>query len=73
MVAPRVSHLRLVDVSRALSVARVNLQGQNNVSFHVSSVADIPVPAHSLDFAFSLGVLHHVPDAGRYQLGGGKT
>ncbi len=63
MVAPRVSHLHLVDVSpEALSVARVNLQGQNNVSFHVSSVADIPVPAHSLDFAFSLGVLHHVPD-----------
>ena len=43
MVAPRVSHLHLVDVSpQALSVARVNLQGQNNVSFHVSSVADIP-------------------------------
>ncbi len=63
MVAPRVSHLHLVDVSpEALAVARENLQGQNNVSFHASSVADIPLPAHSLDFAFSLGVLHHVPD-----------
>ena len=63
MVAPRVSHLHLVDVSpEALAVARENLQGQDNVSFHVSSVADIPLPAHSLDFAFSLGVLHHVPD-----------
>ena len=26
------------------------------------SVAEIPLPAQSLDFAFSLGVLHHVPD-----------
>jgi SAM-dependent methyltransferase len=32
------------------------------VSFHVSSVGDIPVSPGSLDFAFSLGVLHHVPD-----------
>ena len=63
MVAPRVAHLHLVDVSpEALAVARENLQGRDNVSFHVSSVADIPLPAHSLDFAFSLGVLHHVPD-----------
>ncbi len=63
MVAPRVSHLHLVDVSpEALAVTREHLQSQNNVSFHASSVADIPLPAHSLDFAFSLGVLHHVPD-----------
>ena len=34
----------------------------NNVSFHATSVAEIPLPAQSLDFAYSLGVLHHVPD-----------
>ena len=63
MVAPRVSHLHLVDVSaEALAVARDNLKDRNNVSFHVSSVAAIPLSADSLDFAFSLGVLHHVPD-----------
>ena len=63
MVAPRAGHLHLVDVSPdALAVARENLKNHKNVSFHVSSVADIPLPAHSLDFAFSLGVLHHVPD-----------
>ena len=55
MVAPRVAHLHLLDISpEALAVA--------HVSFYVSSVADIPLPARSLDFAFSLGVLHHVPD-----------
>jgi ubiquinone/menaquinone biosynthesis C-methylase UbiE len=63
MVAPRVAHLHLVDVSPdAIAVARENLKGQDNVSFHVNSVGNIPLPARSLDFAFSLGVLHHVPD-----------
>jgi len=63
MVAPRVAHLHLIDVSPdALAIARENLRGQNNVTFHASSVADISIPEKSLDFAFSLGVLHHVPD-----------
>ncbi len=63
MVAPRVAHLHLVDVSPdALAVARENLKTHKNVSFHANSVGDIPLPARSLDFAFSLGVLHHVPD-----------
>src|SRR5476651_2381795 len=63
MVAPRVAHLHLLDVSsEALAVARENLKAANNVSFHATSVAEIPFPPQSLDFAFSLGVLHHVPD-----------
>jgi ubiquinone/menaquinone biosynthesis C-methylase UbiE len=63
MVAPRAAHLHLLDASPdALAVARENLKSQGNVSFHLGSVGDIPLPAHSLDFAFSLGVLHHVPD-----------
>ena len=63
MVAPRVAHLHLLDVSpEALAVARENLKTEKNVSFHTTSVAEIPLPAQSLDFAFSLGVLHHVPD-----------
>jgi SAM-dependent methyltransferase len=33
-----------------------------NVSYHLHSVANIPLLPNSLDFAFSLGVLHHVPD-----------
>jgi SAM-dependent methyltransferase len=63
MVAPRVDHLHLLDASAdALAVARQNLADANNVSFHLASVGDIPVDDNSLDFAFSLGVLHHVPD-----------
>lgn len=63
LVAPRVGHLHLLDASPdALGVAKQNLSFAKNVSFHANSVADIPLPANSLDFAYSLGVLHHVPD-----------
>src|SRR5215469_9794943 len=63
LVAPRVRHLHLLDPSaEALSVAKHNLSGMNNVSYHLNGVATMPLPAKSLDFAFSLGVLHHVPD-----------
>ncbi len=63
LVAPRVRHLHLLDASAdALAVAMQNMRSASNVSFHVNSVADIPLPAQSLDFAYSLGVLHHVPD-----------
>ena len=63
LVAPRVQHLHLLDPSaEAMTIARENLRGMNNVSYHLQSVAAIPLPPKSLDFAFSLGVLHHVPD-----------
>jgi ubiquinone/menaquinone biosynthesis C-methylase UbiE len=62
-VAPRVEHLHLLDASsEALTVAKENLRFAKNVSFHANSVAEIPLPSGSLDFAYSLGVLHHVPD-----------
>ena len=63
LVAPRVGHLHLLDASaEALAVAKQNLAHMRNVSFHAASVANIPLPPASLDFAYSLGVLHHVPD-----------
>jgi SAM-dependent methyltransferase len=58
-----VGHLHLLDASEdALAVARQNLADATNVSFHLASVGNIPLEDNSLDFAFSLGVLHHVPD-----------
>lgn len=63
LVAPRVGHLHVADPSaEALNVARSNLSARKNVTFHLASVADLPVSDGSLDFAYSLGVLHHVPD-----------
>lgn len=63
LVAPRVGHLHLLDASpAALAVARDNMRAVGNVTFHEGTVGAIPLPDASLDFAFSLGVLHHVPD-----------
>jgi SAM-dependent methyltransferase len=63
LVAPRVGRLHCVDASeQALSVARHSLAGLANCEFHHASVDAIPVEPESADFAYSLGVLHHVPD-----------
>jgi SAM-dependent methyltransferase len=63
LVAPRVGHLHCVDASvAALQVARRNLRGLTNVSIHECALDDMPVPDASMDFGYSLGVLHHLPD-----------
>jgi SAM-dependent methyltransferase len=63
LVAPRVGRLHCIDASaQALEVARHALQGESNCAFHHASVDDIPLPDGSMDFGYSLGVLHHVPD-----------
>ena len=63
LVAPRVGTLHCVDASPdALAVARRNLAAQANVVFENASVGDLPFDDDSLDFGYSLGVLHHVPD-----------
>ena len=61
-VAPRVGHLHCIDPSSAIEVARRNLRDAPNVSFHQATVDAIPLPDGSMDFGYSLGVLHHVPD-----------
>lgn len=63
LVAPRVAHLHCVDPSQgALGVARKNLAELTNVSFHHADAGSIPLADASMDFGFSLGVLHHAPD-----------
>lgn len=62
-VAPRVGLLHCVDASpAALAVAERNLAGQVNCRFHCAAIAELPFPDASMDFGYSLGVLHHVPD-----------
>ena len=54
---------RFFDASaEALSVARHNLGELKNCDFHCASVNNMPIDDSSLDFGYSLGVLHHVPD-----------
>jgi ubiquinone/menaquinone biosynthesis C-methylase UbiE len=63
LVAPRVGTLHLVDASaEALEVARRNVGQLANVALHHASVDALPFADGSMDFGYSLGVLHHVPD-----------
>ncbi len=64
-VAPKVHHLHIIDPSkRALTVAVNNLKDCSNISSYLSDVENMPLDDSSLDFAYSLGVIHHIPGPG---------
>ena len=48
--------------SAALKIAQANLASHDNVSFLHADVGALPFEIGELDFAYSLGVLHHVPN-----------
>jgi SAM-dependent methyltransferase len=62
LAAPRVGHLHCIDPSSAVDVAARNLKHLDNVSLHQVSIDELPMPDDSMDFGYSLGVLHHIPD-----------
>jgi SAM-dependent methyltransferase len=51
-----------IDPSAAIDVARKNLVHLPNCSFHHATVDAMPIEDASMDFGYSLGVLHHIPD-----------
>ena len=62
-VAERVGKLHCIDASAsALAVAQRSLATHKNCEFHHAGVDAMPLADASMDFAYSLGVLHHVPD-----------
>lgn len=65
IAAESVGMLHCIDASdAALEVARRNLADRTNVEFHHASVDAMPFADGSMDFGYSLGVLHHIPDTG---------
>lgn len=63
LAARRVGTLHCIDPAEAaLNVARNKLRDQPNAVFHHAGVSAIPLADGSMDFGYSLGVLHHVPD-----------
>lgn len=63
LVAPRVGALYCIDASpAAVAVARCNLAGQGNCIVQEATIDALPFDDGSMDFGYSLGVLHHLPD-----------
>jgi ubiquinone/menaquinone biosynthesis C-methylase UbiE len=62
LVAPRVKHFHCVDPSNAIFVAQSNLAHLKNCSFHHATIDEMPIADGTMDFGYSLGVLHHIPD-----------
>lgn len=61
-VAPKVKKLICIDPSSALDIAKENLSNFDNCEFDSGTVYEMSIDDNSMDFGYSLGVLHHVPD-----------
>tara|TARA_B100000029_G_scaffold450101_1_gene473836 strand:+ start:1640 stop:2485 length:846 start_codon:yes stop_codon:yes gene_type:complete len=60
--APKVKRIHCIDASyQALKVAKYNLSKFKNCVFYNESVDEISIKDNSMDFGYSLGVLHHLP------------
>jgi len=60
-VAPHCDELVVVDFSDAIFVARRNLAEHRRTIFVMADVLDLPFRPDAVDFAYCLGVLHHLP------------
>ena len=61
-IAPRVGRLYCIDPSAAIEVAKKNLSDLNNIVYEKASISNNSLKEDSLDFAYCLGVIHHIPD-----------
>jgi len=62
-ILPKVKHMHLIDPSlKSINVAKNNLKDFNNLTFHNKDVSSIDEINEEFDFAYSLGVLHHIKD-----------
>jgi len=64
-VAPKIGSLHCIDPSeQSLNVARKNLSDHENCHFYQAAVNEMPLQDGSMDFGYSLGVLHHTSNIG---------
>lgn len=65
-VVPHVQHMTVVDVSpTAIAAAKETLKDYGNVTYINESVSNLNIEPQSMDFGYSYGVLHHIPDTPR--------
>ena len=62
-IAPLVKNIYCIDPSEnSIKIAKKNLKNYDNCIFMNESANTIKLKNNSIDFGYSLGVLHHVPD-----------
>ena len=61
-IASKVKSLHCIDPSNAIDVAKNNLKGFDNCFFYQTTVENMDLEIDTMDFGFSLGVLHHTLD-----------
>ena len=61
-MAPKVGKLHCIDPSSSIEVAKKNLSQFDNCFFHKEGVDSMSLSNDSMDFGYSLGVLHHIPN-----------
>ena len=61
-IAPKVGKLYCIDPSLAIEAAKKNLNGLDNIVYEKASISNNSIEEGSLDFAYCLGVIHHIPD-----------
>jgi 2-polyprenyl-3-methyl-5-hydroxy-6-metoxy-1,4-benzoquinol methylase len=62
IIAPLVKKLICIEPSEAIEVCDSNLAHLSNVDVRRETIEDCSIEDTTLDFAYSLGVLHHIPD-----------
>lgn len=61
-IANKVSVLHCIEPSDAIEVAKTNLSNFSNCKFYKCTIENSPIKDNTMDFGYSLGVLHHIPD-----------
>lgn len=65
LVAPKVKTLYCIDPSDAINIAKLNLSANKNCIFLNEEVSNNSLEDCSMDFGYSLGVLHHIPNTSK--------
>ncbi len=60
--APKVKKIYCIEPSNAINVAKSNLSKFNNVVYLKEKISELSLKKNSMDFGYSLGVLHHIND-----------
>lgn len=62
LLLDKIKKLHCIEPSNAIDVAKKKLSNFDNCEFHKEDIENLSINQDSMDFGFSLGVLHHTSD-----------